>query len=81
MKNLSKKELKALRVEINEVGGFTLWAFEEKIINGKKHKIRHWLIDGSCVTEDASIRISNSNCYKINAIYDESENLIKLVKL
>ena len=63
MKNLSKKDLKNLEVEITR-SGFTLWM-------GKKGDVkRRWLIDGSLVKIDAEIRLGNLNMdYPFKAIY------------
>jgi hypothetical protein len=67
MKQLTKKELGFIEIEICETG-FTLW------IKESKDGIRHWLLDGSCVEETGVINLGNLNQYKYGIVYDSDNN-------
>jgi len=74
MKNLTKKELMDLEVEITP-SGFTLWM-------GKKgDPKRRWMLDGSLVKTDAEIRLGNFNMdYPFKAVYSSATHSITLKK-
>ena len=77
---IKKKDLESITVEVEEDGGFTVWITEEKLINGEKKNISHWIIDGSCIKEDGKIRLANSDIYKLNAEYRETNNTIYVTR-
>ena len=78
---VTKKQLKNLEVEVYENGGFTLWITDTYVCaDGKKIKIRHWLIDGSCVKEDGKINISHGiGNYQTGIQFDETNKRITIV--
>jgi hypothetical protein len=76
MIKIAKKDLKNIKVETNEQGGFTVWVLERKKINGKMRTIKHWIVDGSNIKNDGEIRLGSPDIWKINAKFDEEENAI-----
>lgn len=80
--NISTNDLKNIEVELSKSGGFTVWVTEIKRIAGKNKKIRHWIVDGSCIKEDGEIRLGyDTRTWKIEAKYDKSSNSLKVVRV
>lgn len=76
----SKKILKNLFVEVNNIGGFTLWVLEDSYVDGKKITSKHWVLDGSCVKNHGEINLGNPDFWDINAVFDKKTNSIKIIK-
>ena len=80
---LTKTDINNLTLEINSKDdkGFTLWCIENIKVNGKKRKIKHWIIDASCLSTDGEIRLGGLvPGYKLTAKYNQKNNSIKLIR-
>ena len=75
MKELSLKKLQSLEI-VTRDDGFSIWIVENK--DGVR--VKHWLLDGSCLKKDGCISFGHSDLYKYNAVYDADENCIKILK-
>jgi hypothetical protein len=64
MIKIAKKDLKNIRVETNEQGGFAVWVLERKKINGKIRTLKHWIVDGSNIKNDGEIRLGSPDIWK-----------------
>jgi hypothetical protein len=77
MKKLSAKKLASLEIEVNETG-FCVWIISKNKSTGTK--TRYWILDGSLIREDGTIRFGSKEMYSINAVYNEEKNIIEILK-
>lgn len=76
---LTKKDLKNLKISVNNNGGFTLWCTETIRTEKGLREVEHWLIDGSMVRKDAEIRLGNpGKLWKVKAVFNKATNSIIL---
>lgn len=70
-KTITKRMAKTLEIEVSDTG-FTVWI--------KDGKSRHWVLDGSCLTEDGTVRLGKSDIYKHRAEYDKAMNEVRITR-
>ena len=59
--------------------GFTVWVKDRFNRDGKMIEVRHWVIDGSCVKEDFTVRFGIPNMYPTEARIDLEANHVQVI--
>lgn len=73
-KKADKEDLRQLELKTNG-NNFSLW------VKDKKTGERHWLLDGSCLEEDATIRLIHPmRKYRYAVEYVEKAHALKIIK-
>jgi len=76
--NVNGSYLKELEITITDKG-FTVWTFDRvKGTDGKIRKLRHWVMDASCLKEDGIMRLGSPEMYKTEARIDLESNHVKI---
>jgi len=78
-KKLTKKQLASLEIKVNEKG-FSVWINETVIVAGKKRQINHWVLDASDIRKDGLIRFGELYKGQTNAVLNEAEQALELVR-
>lgn len=77
---LKKQQQKSLSVEITEKG-FVLWVTEKVLMkDGSKHSFTHWLLDGSCLKDDLTIKLGDCDRWRVGVEYDKEHDQINIVR-
>lgn len=75
----TEKDLKNIEITTYE-SGFTVWIKEKIKVGNKYRTVKHWVIDGSCLTDDGEIRLGGSTGWKLNAEYDADKKAIYITR-